>query len=130
MFADSNGQNSLGSLLTAGGIAGAFGSFLAVSISLTRIEESVTSLSLKGVNFCGSVWQTPMDVVKTRLQESGGSTRYKGIPDCFSKISKQEGIRALFKGAVPRMCVVAPLFGISLVAFEKQKEYLIKTGRL
>ena len=71
-----------------------------------------------------------MDVVKTRLQEAGGAKRYKGIPDCFSKIWREEGIRAFFKGAVPRMCVVAPLFGIALVAFEKQKEYLLKTGRL
>lgn len=71
-----------------------------------------------------------MDVVKTRLQEAGGSARYTGIPDCFAKIYKEEGVRAFFKGAVPRMCVVAPLFGISLLAFEKQKEYLLKTGRL
>lgn len=71
-----------------------------------------------------------MDVVKTRLQEAGGGARYKGMLDCYGKIFQQEGVRAFFKGAVPRMCVVAPLFGISLVAFEKQKEYLLKTGRL
>ena len=71
-----------------------------------------------------------MDVVKTRLQEAGGAAKYKSMGDCYAKVWKQEGIRAFFKGAVPRMCVVAPLFGISLVAFEKQKEYLLKTGRL
>jgi hypothetical protein len=74
--------------------------------------------------------QTPMDVVKTRLQEAGGGARYNGMLDCYAKIFQQEGVRAFFKGAVPRMCVVAPLFGISLLAFEKQKEYLLKTGRL
>jgi hypothetical protein len=27
-------------------------------------------------------------------------------------------------GSVPRMCVVAPLFGIALLSFEVQKEYM------
>ena len=33
-------------------------------------------------------------------------------------------------GAVPRMVVVGPLFGITLLAFELQKEYMIKKGLL
>ena len=28
------------------------------------------------------------------------------------------------------MCVVAPLFGIALLSFEVQKEYMIKSGML
>ena len=32
---------------------------------------------------------------------------------------------ALFKGAIPRMSVTAPLFGIALLAFEIQKRYIM-----
>lgn len=38
----------------------------------------------------------------------------------------QEGPKALFKGAVPRMIVQAPLFGIALMAFEVQKSWIRK----
>ena len=29
-----------------------------------------------------------------------------------------------YTGSVPRMCVVAPLFGIALLSFEMQKDYM------
>ena len=50
--------------------------------------------------------------------------------NCFRTIMKEEGPTALFKGSVPRMCVVAPLFGIALLSFEMQKDYMIKSGML
>ena len=45
-------------------------------------------------------------------------------------IVKEEGLSALYKGAIPRMVVVGPLFGITLLAFEAQKKYMIKNGLL
>ncbi|KAL0252547.1 hypothetical protein I308_101939 [Cryptococcus tetragattii IND107] len=47
---------------------------------------------------------TPADVVKTRLQSQAraGQTVYKGIVDGLSKIFREEGLRALFKGGVAR----------------------------
>ena len=54
-----------------------------------------------------------------------GST-YVGIGDAFSRIVREEGWRALFKGVQPRMLVQAPLFGITLGAFELQKRFYIK----
>ena len=53
-----------------------------------------------------------------------GST-YGGIGDAFSRIVREEGWRALFKGVQPRMLVQAPLFGITLGAFELQKRFYI-----
>ena len=102
LFADKDGNNSLVSNMLAGGLAGAIAS--------------------------GSV--TPMDVVKTRLQLAGGRERYKSIGNCLSTIVKEEGFKALFKGAVPRMSVVGPLFAITMLAFEAQKSYMQRTGRL
>ncbi|WVO19986.1 uncharacterized protein IAS62_001276 [Cryptococcus decagattii] len=47
---------------------------------------------------------TPADVVKTRLQSQAraGQTVYKGIVDGLSKIFREEGLRALFKGGLAR----------------------------
>ncbi|KAK7082058.1 hypothetical protein SK128_017258, partial [Halocaridina rubra] len=58
----------------------------------------------------------PFDVVKTRLQllsKGANEVEYKGIPDAFIKILKNEGPRAFFKGGACRMIVIAPLFGIA-----------------
>ena len=52
---------------------------------------------------------------------------YNGFADAAVKIYKNEGIPAFFKGAVPRMIVVAPLFGIAqMVYFIGIAEYLIE----
>jgi len=94
------GQNSFISLVTSGMVAGAIG---AISV-------------------------TPADVIKTRLQVAGGKEKYISLANCFKTIVREEGFKPLFKGALPRACVVAPLFGISLMAFEMQKNYIMKNG--
>jgi len=63
---------------------------------------------------------TPMDVIKTRLQvlkRAEGEPTYNGFLDAAQKILKNEGIPAFFKGAIPRMIVVAPLFGIAQMVY-------------
>ena len=70
---------------------------------------------------------TPMDVVKTRLQRKyQGEAPYKGIRDCWSKIIKEEGVGALFKGVVPRVFIVSPLFAITVLVYEMQQRYFNK----
>jgi len=59
---------------------------------------------------------TPADTIKTRLQS--GKYGYKGITDAFSTIVKKEGISGLFKGLLPRVLVIAPLFSITFTVFE------------
>lgn len=62
----------------------------------------------------------PFDVVKTRLQtinKAQGEMTYSGIPDCFRKTYQHEGIQAFFKGAVCRIAVIAPLFGIAQTVY-------------
>ncbi|BFZ24649.1 hypothetical protein BsWGS_27688 [Bradybaena similaris] len=63
---------------------------------------------------------TPFDVVKTRLQtlsKGKGERTYTGIIDCFSSVLKNEGPKALLKGAFCRMLVIAPLFGIAQTVY-------------
>jgi hypothetical protein len=60
----------------------------------------------------------------------GGQAKYKNMGTCLSMVVKEEGVTALYKGAFPRMVVVGPLFGLTLLAFETQKAYMIKNGLL
>ena len=96
-LSDKNGNISLGSLLTSGKVAGCVAA---------------------GV-------MTPMDVIKTRVQAEKGTKLEVKFTDMFVKIFKTEGLKGLYKGAVPRMCVQAPLFSIAVTAFELQKRYLM-----
>lgn len=93
-FTDAQGNNSIASIVFAGATAGA-----------------------TAAGIC-----TPADVIKTRRQMRGAN--YTGTLDCFRQVTKAHGYGVLFKGAVPRMMVQAPLFGITLVAFELQKNYM------
>eukprot|EP01031_Cornospumella_fuschlensis_P033079 gene33079-40014_t len=102
LLADEKGENSIPSLLAAGGTAGAL----------------------------SAAFVTPTDVVKTRLQLKGGVERYGNMLNAYKTIIREEGFMALYKGAIPRMVVVGPLFGITLLAFEAQKNYMIRNGML
>ena len=42
---------------------------------------------------------------------------YTGFVDCVHKTYTNEGLRAFYKGAVPRMIVIAPLFGIAQTVY-------------
>ncbi|OLL26796.1 Calcium-binding mitochondrial carrier protein Aralar1, partial [Neolecta irregularis DAH-3] len=63
---------------------------------------------------------TPADVIKTRLQAElrKGQTNYRNIPHAFTTILKEEGIRALFKGAGARVLRSSPQFGATLACYE------------
>ncbi len=89
-----NGDSSLVGLFCAGAVAG--------------------SLSAGAV--------TPCDVIKTRLQVVG--SRYTSIGHAARTIAAEEGAAAFFKGVAPRMTVQAPLFGITLLAFDLLKRFL------
>ena len=71
----------------------------------------------------------PFDVVKTRLQvlnKGAGEETYSGIADAFKKILRTEGPSAFLKGALCRMIVIAPLFGIAqMVYFIGIAEFLL-----
>eukprot|EP01122_Echinamoeba_exundans_P005859 TRINITY_DN1602_c0_g1_i1.p1 TRINITY_DN1602_c0_g1~~TRINITY_DN1602_c0_g1_i1.p1 ORF type:complete len:307 (+),score=73.62 TRINITY_DN1602_c0_g1_i1:28-921(+) len=73
---------------------------------------------------------TPADVIKTRLQAkpTPGQAPYTGIRDVYSRIVAQEGHSALFRGAGPRVIVIAPLFAIALAVYELQKKLLQRLG--
>ena len=60
------------------------------------------------------------------LEKGAGEETYKGIPDAFKKILVNEGPSAFLKGALCRMIVIAPLFGIAqMVYFFGIAEFLL-----
>ncbi|TRY77931.1 hypothetical protein TCAL_07726 [Tigriopus californicus] len=62
----------------------------------------------------------PADVVKTRLQllnRGASEETYSGILDAYRKIWTKEGPTAFYKGALCRMIVIAPLFGIAQMVY-------------
>ncbi len=45
----------------------------------------------------------PLDVLKTRMQGLEAKKLYKHSLDCLTKIIKEEGVFALWKGTTPRL---------------------------
>lgn len=93
-----------------------------------ELLASLLSGATAGAVAAGAV--TPADVIKTRLQLAGGSQKYKNVPHAFKTILKEDGPKAFFRGAVPRMLVMSPLFAIALLSFDAQKKYMIDNGML
>lgn len=59
-------------------------------------------------------------VVKTRLQtmrKATGEKSYSGVAEALRRILVDEGPAALFKGALCRMMVMAPLFAIAQTVY-------------
>ena len=80
----------------------------------TGFLKTLGVASVAGAAAAGLV--TPADVIKTRIQTVTPGVQnvtYSGVPDAFSKVIKNEGFGALFKGCVPRMSVIAPLMAIA-----------------
>ncbi|XP_020896462.1 calcium-binding mitochondrial carrier protein Aralar1, partial [Exaiptasia diaphana] len=91
-LADENGHNGAGSLFASAMIAGVPAAFLV----------------------------TPADVIKTRLQVKArrGQQTYRGVFDAFTKIWKEEGGRAFWKGGGARVIRSSPQFGVTLLTYE------------
>ncbi|PPD82808.1 hypothetical protein GOBAR_DD20268 [Gossypium barbadense] len=71
--------------------------------------QSMISGFLAGT--AGPVCTGPFDVVKTRLMaqsRDGGEVKYKGMAHAIRTIYAEEGLRALWKGLLPRLMRIPP----------------------
>lgn len=74
----------------------------------------------------GTMVNTPFDVVKSRIQ---GATRVPGVVPKYNwtypalvTIAREEGVRALWKGFVPKVLRLAPGGGVLLLVVEVVSE--------
>jgi solute carrier family 25 (mitochondrial aspartate/glutamate transporter), member 12/13 len=73
---------------------------------------------------------TPADVIKTRLQVEArkGESTYSGIRDAATKVFREEGFRAFFKGGPARILRSSPQFGFTLAGYEVLQSLLPLPG--
>lgn len=69
----------------------------------------------------GTILNTPMDVVKSRIQNSpkiaGSTPKYNWAWPAVGTVMKEEGFGALYKGFLPKVLRLGPGGGILLVVF-------------
>jgi len=72
--------------------------------------------------FCGTVVNTPFDVVKSRIQGAeripGVTPKYNWTYPAIVTIASEEGFAALYKGFVPKVLRLAPGGGVLLLVVE------------
>eukprot|EP00095_Tigriopus_kingsejongensis_P002340 snap_masked-scaffold868_size86715-processed-gene-0.0 protein:Tk02340 transcript:snap_masked-scaffold868_size86715-processed-gene-0.0-mRNA-1 annotation:"tricarboxylate transport mitochondrial precursor" len=74
---------------------------------------------------CSVIGNTPMDVIKTRMQGLEAH-RYKNTWDCAKQIWNHEGGKAFYKGTIPRMSRVCLDVGITFVIYDSFMIYFNK----
>lgn len=79
---------------------------------------------------CGAFVATPTDVVKVQMQAEGkvDKPRYRSTYDAFSTIYKTEGIRGLYKGALPTTQRAFVLSAAMMPTYDHTKHYLLEKG--
>lgn len=80
--------------------------------------------SIAGV--AGQMVSYPFDTVKKRLQlpPVAGEIAYTGMRDCFSRIVREEGFLALYRGTVPNLIRIVPYAALMFSTFESSKRLL------
>uniref|UniRef100_A0A673JKW5 Tricarboxylate transport protein, mitochondrial n=1 Tax=Sinocyclocheilus rhinocerous TaxID=307959 RepID=A0A673JKW5_9TELE len=71
---------------------------------------------------------TPLDVIKTRMQGLEAH-KYKNTVDCATKIMRQEGPAAFYKGTVPRLGRVCLDVAIVFIIYEEVVKILNKVWK-
>jgi solute carrier family 25 2-oxodicarboxylate transporter 21 len=85
-----------------------------------KLLSDMISGSIAGT--IGTIFNTPFDVIKTRIQKS---TRQERIIPLGLSIARTEGIQALWKGFVPKVVRLGPGGGIMLIVYDQVTTWLM-----
>ncbi|KAJ5297879.1 hypothetical protein N7508_008128, partial [Penicillium antarcticum] len=108
--------------------AGYFGCIFQVRAQLPAVEPGNKSQQTRNDliagtigGITGTVLNTPMDVVKSRIQNTskvaGQTPKYNWAWPAIGTVMKEEGFSALYKGFTPKVLRLGPGGGILLVVF-------------
>ncbi|XP_017099339.2 mitochondrial uncoupling protein 4 [Drosophila bipectinata] len=91
-------------------------------------SRGIQFLSAIIAGFAGAGLSTPADVIKSRIMNQptdawGRGLHYKGSLDCISKLVKQEGLMALYKGFIPYWLRVSPWSMVFWMTFEQIRRH-------
>ncbi|KAI1490299.1 mitochondrial carrier domain-containing protein [Biscogniauxia mediterranea] len=112
--------------------AGYFGCIFQVRELLPKAETKqgqVTNDLISGAvgGTVGTIINTPMDVVKSRIQNSvrvaGQAPKYNWAWPACATVMKEEGFGALYKGFLPKVLRLGPGGGILLVVFTGMMDF-------
>lgn len=66
----------------------------------------------------------PIDTIKTRMQAVDAKTKYTGMVDCFGKVVRNDGVKALWRGSTARLGRLVMSGGIVFTIYEKVMQVL------
>lgn len=86
--------------------------------------------------FITTVASMPVDIAKTRLQNmkvsADGKAEYRGTIDVLSRVVRQEGVFALWKGFTPYFCRLGPHTVLTFIFLEQMNsaynKYVLRTN--
>ncbi|KAJ1990284.1 hypothetical protein GGI25_004468 [Coemansia spiralis] len=113
---------------------GYFGSIFGIKKIMPKAETKKGELAVNFVagaigGTIGTTLNTPPDVVKTRIQNHNpatGPARYTTFLSGARAIAQEEGVRALYKGYLPKVLRLGPGGGILLVVYDAVTTYMRK----
>jgi solute carrier family 25 2-oxodicarboxylate transporter 21 len=115
--------------------AGYFGCIFQVRALLpasTTKKSQITNDLISGAvgGTVGTILNTPMDVVKSRIQNSpkvpGQLPKYNWAWGALPIVAREEGFAALYKGFLPKVLRLGPGGGILLVVFTGMMDFFRK----
>ncbi|KAF2003367.1 mitochondrial carrier [Amniculicola lignicola CBS 123094] len=115
--------------------AGYFGCIFQVRALIPKATDKkgqVTNDLISGAvgGTVGTILNTPMDVVKSRIQNSpkvaGSVPKYNWAFPALGTVMKEEGFSALYKGFLPKVLRLGPGGGILLVVFTGVMDFFRK----
>jgi solute carrier family 25 (mitochondrial 2-oxodicarboxylate transporter), member 21 len=93
-----------------------------------KMVNDITAGTVGGT--VGTILNTPMDVVKSRIQNSskvaGQARKYNWAWPALGTVMKEEGASALYKGFLPKVLRLGPGGGILLVVFTGVMDFFRK----